>query len=222
MKGKIDQDATLTRVALIAPTSKWSKFNEVYMTQNAKNQLQELLQSLGCDRNCADFQPLPPAPPYLHGSTVTVTFPDGRSVLGTGRANVKSDADIAASQAALEQMRIDHADLFIDWDVVSVEAQAGDALIKLGVYCSKEFKTAEAKSKRLQILESDKHLAKIFDQLKNNSDPDLAIWGPHLSEKRKATLVEALLWRHYGQQVISVTAPKQLQSLLESLVLPPD
>jgi hypothetical protein len=190
------------------------------MTQNAKNQLQELLQSLGCDKNCADFQPLPPAPLYLHGSTVTVTFPDGRSVQGTGRHNGKTDAEIAAAQAALEQMHTDLEDLFIDWDVVSVEAQAGDALIKLGVYCSEEFQTAEDKSKRLQTLESDKHLAKIFDQWKNNGDPDLAIWGPHLSEKRKATLVEALLWRRYGQQVISVTAPKQLQSLLESLGLP--
>jgi hypothetical protein len=189
------------------------------MTENAKNQLQELLQDLGCDRNCADFQPSPPLS-YLHGSTVTVTFPDGRSVRGTGEGMRISDADIAAAQAALKQMRIDYADLFIDWDVVSVEAQAGDALIKLGVYCSKEFKTAEDKSKRLQTLESDKHLAKIFDQWNNNGDPDLAIWGPHLSEKRKATLVEALLWRRYGQQVISVTAPKQLQSLLESLILP--
>ncbi|MBC7883233.1 MAG: hypothetical protein H7Y37_18240 [Anaerolineae bacterium] len=192
------------------------------MSENAKNQLQELLQSLGCDKNCADFQPLPPAPPYLHGSTVTVTFPDGRSVQGTGRGNGKSDAEIAASQAALEQMHIDHADLFMDWNEVSVKAQLGDALIKLGVYLSKEFMTAEDKSKRLQTLESDKHLAKIFDQWKDNRDPDLTIWEPYLGEKRKATLVEALLWRRFGTQVISVTAPQQLQSLLESLVLPPD
>jgi hypothetical protein len=197
-------------------------FSEVSMSENAKNQLLELLQNLGCDVNCADFQPSPPSPSYLHGFTVTVTFPDGHSVQGSGSGNQKSDAEIAAAQDAIDQLHHSRPDLFINWAQKNVEAQAGDALIKLGVYLSKEFMTAEDKSKRLQTLESDKHLAKIFDQWKNINDPGLAIWGPHLSEKRKATLVEALLWQRFETQVISVTAPKQLRSLLESLVLPPD
>jgi hypothetical protein len=192
------------------------------MTQNAKNQLLDLLKNLGSHEDFADFQPSVPLPPYNHGSTLIVTFPNGCSVRGAGEGIRIPDAHIAAAQAVLDQVHLRHSNLIIDWDEVSVEAQLGDALIKLGVYCSEEFQTTEDKSKQLQILEADKHLAKIFDQWKNSNDPDLAIWGPHLGEKRKATLVEALLWRRFGTQVISITAPKQLRSLLESLVLPPD
>jgi hypothetical protein len=47
----------------------------------------------------------------------------------------------------------------------------------------------------------------------------LAIWGSNLGEKKKATLVEALLWRRYGSQIMTDDAPLQLQSLLKIKLL---
>ena len=83
--------------------SQWELWNwgkcEMLMSKNAKNQLQELLDNLGCAGNCIDFRSTPLAD--LHCSTVTVTFPDGRIVRGTGKGHRKSDADIAAAQDAL-------------------------------------------------------------------------------------------------------------------------
>jgi hypothetical protein len=68
-------------------------------------------------------------------------------------------------------------------------------------------------------LESGPHLAEVFDQWKTQGDPDLAMWGTDLSEKRKATLVEAMLWRRFGIQVIAADATAQLQSLLKTLAI---
>ncbi|HEY9630077.1 MAG TPA: hypothetical protein V6C84_22515 [Coleofasciculaceae cyanobacterium] len=189
------------------------------MSENAKNQLLELLKNLGCIENCADFQSASASTALspLHQSTVVVRFPDGRTVEGTGQGRRKSEADIAAAQVALNTVRKDHPDLVIHWDALNVEAQAGDALIKLGVYLSADLKSADDKSKYLQSLESDFYLAKVFDQWKAQGDPDLAVWGTHLGEKRKATLVEALLWRRFGSQVITNQAPIQLQLLLRTL-----
>jgi len=61
------------------------------------------------------------------------------------------------------------------------------------------------------------HLAQVFDRWKAQGDPDLAIWGTELSEHRKASLVESLLWKRFGQQVIAIDAPKNLQDVLKSL-----
>ncbi|MBD2102319.1 hypothetical protein [Leptolyngbya sp. FACHB-261] len=187
------------------------------MPENAKNQLLQLLKNLGCVEDCADFQLISKSP-GPHRSTVTVKFPDGRTVQGTGEAPRRTDADIAATQVALNKLRDDYKDLVIDWGEIYVQAQAGDALIKLGVYLSAEIKSVGDKSKRLQTLESDLHLAKVFDQWKAQGDKDLAVWGTNLGEKRKATLVEALLWKRFGKQVITTDAPVQLQSLLRTLL----
>ncbi len=188
------------------------------MSENAKNKLQELLDNLGCVGNCIDFRSIPLA--NLHCSTVTVTFPDGRIVRGTGKGHRKSDADIAAAQDALNLVDRIYPYLLVDWDELKIQAQAGDALIKLGVYLSSELKSTAAKSNRLQNVETNTHLAKVFDRWKAQHDPELAIWGTNLKEHRKATLVEALLWRRYGAQVIVANAPTQLASLLSTLLAP--
>ncbi len=146
-------------------------------------------------------------------------FPDGCTVQGTGEGRRSSEADIAAAQVALEQLRNDNPDLLIDWEEINVEAQAGDALIKLSVYLSPSLSSVGEKSKRLQSLESDPHLAEVFDQWKTQGDPDLAMCGTNLGEKRKATLVEAMLWRRFGMQVIAADATAQLQSLLKTLAI---
>ena len=188
------------------------------MSENAKNKLQELLDNLGCTSNCIDFRSTPLTD--LHCSTVMVTFPDGRIIRGTGDGHRKSDADIAAAQAALDLVDRIYPYLVVDWAKLRVEAQAGDALIKLGVYLSPELKSTAAKSNRLQNVETNAHLAKVFDRWKAQDDPELAIWGTNLKEDRKATLVEALLWRRYGAQVIVANAPTQLADLLSTLLIP--
>ena len=189
------------------------------MSGNAKNQLLEILKNLGCLEECASFQTtlssLPPNP--QHSTVVTVTFPDGRAVRGTGNGQRKVDAEIVAAQAVLETLRNTCPELLVNWEEIYVEAQAGDALIKLGVYLSVSLKTASDKSKELQKWESDLHLAKVFEQWKAKGDPDLAIWGSNLGEKKKATLVEALLWKRYGSQIMTDDAPLKLQSLLKTL-----
>lgn len=195
-----------------------SEETEIFMSENAKNKLKELLDNLGCAGNCIDFRSTPLA--NLHCSTVTVIFPDGRIVRGTGKGHRKSDADVAAAKDALDRVKKDYPDLLVDWDKLDIEAQAGDALIKLGVYLSPELTSTAAKSNRLQNVETNAHLAKVFDLWKADNDPRLAIWGTNLNEHRKATLVEALLWQGYGQQVIADNAPAQLADLLSTLLVP--
>jgi hypothetical protein len=146
-----------------------------------------------------------------------VVFPDGRTVKGTGKGQRKVDAELIAAQMTIDNLRNTYPELLVNWDDIYVETQAGDAIIKLGIYLSESIKTASEKSQALQTLESDQHLAKVFETWKAKGDQDLAIWGNSLGEKKKATLVEALLWRRYGKQIIIDDAPLKLQSLLKTL-----
>lgn len=187
------------------------------MSKNAKNKLQELLNDLGCTVNCINFQHTSVAD--LYRSTVMVSFPDCRTVQGTGEGQRKSDADIAAAQDALDRVAQIYPYLLVDWKKISIAAQAGDALIKLGVYLCAESISAADNSNRLQVSETDAHLARVFDRWKAHNDPDLSIWGNDLGEQRKATVIEALLWRRYGQNIIAANAPTQLASLLRTLRL---
>jgi hypothetical protein len=115
------------------------------MSKNAKNQLFELLQDLGCNESCADFKCESISPNGPHRSTVVIIFPDGRKVCGTGVGKRSSEADIAAAQVALDLLRSNHPYLEVDWEEICSEAQAGDALIKLGVYMKPELKNASTK-----------------------------------------------------------------------------
>ena len=187
------------------------------MIENAKKQLIELLKNLGFSEDDASFKREPISPNSSHRSTVVVIFPDGREVCGTGVGQRKTDADIAAARVVLDLLHSNHPDLCVNWKEIKAEAQAGDALIKLGVYLSTGLNNADEKSKLLQSLESDAHLAIVFDRWKRDGNLDLAMWGSNLGEKRKATLVEALLWRRFGSQVIASDALPQLQSLLKIL-----
>jgi len=191
----------------------------VTVNNNPKNHLIELLQNLGCPRSSAIFKLEPPSPSGFHRSTLTVTFPDGRQVQGTGKGQRVTHAEIAAAQAVLNVLHTHHPDLIVDQDEIDVEAQAGDALIKLAAYLSSDTTIASEKSLLLQQWESDAHLERMFDFWKSQGDPDLAIWGDNLGQKRKATLVEALLWKRFGNQVLAADADIHLQSLLEIIVL---
>ena len=65
---------------------------------------------------------------------------------------------------ALDLLDREHPYLLVDWDELNIQAQAGDALIKLGVYLSPELKSTAAKSEGLQNVETNAHLAKVFDR----------------------------------------------------------
>lgn len=105
----------------------------------------------------------------------------------------------------------------VNWNEIENDAQRGDALIKLGVYLLPSLETPEEKSNVLQRLESDLHLANLFEQWKSNGDKRLRIWGDNLGEKKKATLVEALLWQQFKKNVITEDAATHLQALLNAL-----
>jgi len=188
------------------------------MIKNAKNQLLEVLQNLGCTEDCATFSESN-CSSSARRRTVTVIFPDGREVSATGEGYRNSDADIAAAQFALDQLRSEHSDLLVDWDEIFSQAQAGDALIKLSVYLAAGLTNASDRSQLLQRMESDLHLARLFDLWRSQGDPDLAIWGPKLGEKRKATLVESLLWQRFGERVLTPNAATQFEPMLKTLVI---
>ncbi|HEY9626984.1 MAG TPA: hypothetical protein V6C84_06760 [Coleofasciculaceae cyanobacterium] len=188
-------------------------------TGNAKNQLLQLLQDLGCPESYATFKSENLSPSGIHHSIVTVTFPDGRQVCGIGKGQRITYAEVAAAQEALDVLHSHYPDLIVNWDEINVEAQAGDALIKLAAYRSNDTSKASEKSQLLQQWESDNHLERMFDIWKSQGDPDLEVWGDNLGQKHKATLVEALLWRRFGAQVLAADAPLHLQTLLKIIVL---
>ena len=189
------------------------------MSENAKSQIFKILKNLGCLEECVNFETTLSSPPpnTQHSTVVTVKFPNGHAVRGTGNGQRKVDAEIVAAQSVLEILRNTYPELLVNWEEIYVEAQAGDALIKLGVYLSESLRTASDKSKELQKWEPDQNLVKVFEQWKAKGDPDLAVFGSNLGEKKKATLVEALLWRRYGSQIMTDDAPLKLQSLLKML-----
>jgi len=182
---------------------------------NARNQLDELLKNLGCNETQeSDYQFRSISPNGFFRCTLVVRFPDGREVQGEGEGSRKSIASIETAQAVLDQINLHYPDLIVNWGEISVEAQKGDALIKLGVYLSADLITSSDRSYRLQKLESNSHLADIFDRWKNQGDPDLAKWGLNLSGDKKATLVEELLWKRFGRQIIDEDAINELRSLI--------
>jgi hypothetical protein len=75
--------------------------HQPYMSENAKNQLLEILKDLGCLESCAQFQS-DRVSDGCYRSTVVVTFPDGREVVGSGEGGQKSDASIIMDYADLE------------------------------------------------------------------------------------------------------------------------
>ena len=130
--------------------------------QNAKNKLADLIKSLGHQDNeitkyqCETVNPA--------RATLVVTFPHGLTLEGTGKASRKTEAEIIASQEVINQLYKYHPELVVDWDELMVEAQRGDALIKLGVYLSEDFKRPSDKSFELQKMETNERLANVYDR----------------------------------------------------------
>ena len=187
--------------------------------ENARNELDKLLKNLGCNEtdNENDYTTEEITPQGYFQSTLEVRFPDGRVVRGHGEGQGKANARIAAAQDVIDKLRCSYEYLEVNWDEINVEAQAGDALIKLGIYLSEDLTKSSDKSMRLQQLEPDDHLVEVFDHWKENADSDLAKWGDGLGQKKKSTVIESLLWQRYGKKIIDANAIKLLQSLLRDI-----
>jgi hypothetical protein len=133
--------------------------------ENARNELDKLLKDLGCNEtnNENDYITEEITPQGYFQSTLEVRFPDGRVLRGYGEGQGKPNARIMAAQDVIDKLRCSYKDLEVNWVEIKVEAQAGDALIKLGIYLSEDLPTTRDKSDRLQQLEPDDHLVEVFD-----------------------------------------------------------
>jgi len=180
---------------------------------NAKNRLQELIQARGWTVTWDDV--LTREQLGLSGgwrATLEVVLPSGVRLLGTGDGNSKSEADVAAIAAALDDFDVgeEEAGVFAD-------AQGGDALIKLAAYVVKADLSPEGRSQWLQAHEADAYLARVFDQLWEAGDADVRGFGRRRGEKFKASVVEALIWRRFRQKVLSETARASLEDIIQLL-----
>lgn len=159
---------------------------------NAKNQLAELLKSIGQrDNEITEYQSK--TINNQTDSTLVVTFSHGLTLQGSGQAIRKIEAEIIASQQVIDQLYEYYPELIVDWEKLMLEAQRGDTLIKLGIYLSEDFKKPSDKSLELQRKETNQRLAQVYDRWIADKDPDLTGWGTHMDMHKKASVVEALL-----------------------------
>lgn len=185
---------------------------------NPRNELEQLLRMWGlvAERHIHTRYEEPGEQWFR--ATVTVEFPDGETVAARGERTIGKKATMKqACAAVLHKLRSTHPHLFVDWEEIRVDAQAGDALIKLAAYLSPSLESSSASSCWLQKLESNAHLARVFDQWKEDGHPELARWGSWLSDHRKGTLVEAALWREVGPLVVPAAGRHRLEGLIERL-----
>lgn len=184
---------------------------------NAKNRIQEILADLGLPPGHATYSHGSRASDGYWVSTVSVEIPGRAALLGNGAASRVTQADVAAAEDALEGLLAWTQAEGIDWPTIRAEAQAGDALLKLAGYLSADLSSTEARSRWLQRHESDAALAQVFDRWVEAGDSDLAVFGPLLGEKRKSTLVEAMIWRRYSHRVFTAETLDALGELRAAL-----
>lgn len=184
---------------------------------NAKNQIQELLAGKGLPLSSAVYTSTPDVDGGRWTSTVVLTLPGQPPIVGTGAAQRKTQADVAAAADALAKLETEPSPTGHDWGQIHTDAQRGDALLKLAGYLAEDLASPEERSLWLQSHESDAALARLFDRWFEAGDPDLAVYGAGLGEKNKATLVEALVWRRYGKRVLAHGAGIALGELRQML-----
>lgn len=184
------------------------------MSQNAKNRLYEFIRELGYPDDCLTFRSW--ATEAGFAAQVQVNLGGGYHFQGEGSDSRRTAAEIAAAAAVLPELMAQPA-LAIDWEAVFMEAQAGDALIKLAAYLDPQLDSAAQKSHWLQRVESDAYLVARFDQWQAEGHPAVAVFGPHLGQKRKATWMEAQVWRTFGAFVRSPAAGPALKALQDWL-----
>ncbi|MFT6819137.1 MAG: hypothetical protein ACJATT_002958 [Myxococcota bacterium] len=184
------------------------------MTTNAKNQLLELFQDRGWE--LPTFHHSLSGPPWE--SSLDMVLPDNRVLKGKGSGRKKPIADVAAAEQALANLESDpdpDSDLWLD-------AQRGDALIKLAAYLGVDLVTPEDKSQWLQDHEADDHLASTLKRWSDAGDEEAqAYWGGR-GHKHRATVVEALIWRRFHKRILGPDALPALREILQLLTTPDD
>jgi len=183
--------------------------------KNAKNDLHELIKNIGYFEETISFSVHDQAGTFA--ARAEFTTKDGRSIHGSGSGSTKKAAEIAAAKNMLDAIYATYEDLLIDWEEAKAEAQAGDSLIKLCAYLSEDFNSVEEKSRWLQHMESDEHLARLFDKLKAQGHPSVVFFGNNLGAKKKATWMEAMIWRKFGKNIISNAADRAFRDLISFL-----
>ena len=163
--------------------------------RNAKNYLQNFIQNLRHQFNALRYD-ADKSGDIFH-ATVELTL-DTVTLSGAGMALQKKEAEKNAAQDLLDKIFTEYPELNRDWDSLFMEAQAGDALIKLAIYLSDDYDSAADKSYWLQKFETDAKMEEIYDYLKSQDDPRVRIFGSNLGKKKKATFVEAIIWREFG------------------------
>lgn len=185
---------------------------------NARNGLQELLDGIGMLGQQALRVSHDRIGEQTFAATVTVTLPSGEVLSRTAAPTVgKTASTLRACADLLDSLPQTHPELFPDWEALRVEAQRGDALVKLAAYLAPDLPSAADGSYFLQDRESDAHFARLFTLWRAEGDKELAQWGEHLSEKRKSTLVEALIWRRWGPKVLADQGEEDLGRLLDEI-----
>ena len=182
---------------------------------NAKNRLQELFHARGWRLDWSAL--LRHDQLGLSGgwrSTIDHVLPDGRRLVGAGEANKTTQADIAAIAAAFEGLDVEVQG---DDDAIMVDAQAGDALIKLAAYVVMADASPASRSLWLQHHETDAGLSTLFDRWWDAGDEDVQSYGRGRGEKFQASVVEALIWRRFRDRVIMADAKDALVQIIDLL-----
>lgn len=180
---------------------------------NAKNRLKELLESLGWSLEGQARFHIAPGRAAMWHCEVEVEVPSLPPAQGAGDGLRSSQAEVAACADVLTKL----SGLASDLDELMLEAQAGDALIKLAAYRASEHRSAAHASLWLQRFESDARLARLYDAWRDAGREDLLHFGPRLGVKMKASCVEAAIWRDYQRRTLGTGAMEALRELRRAL-----
>lgn len=181
---------------------------------NYKGKLLEVLKELGMVESRLQLQDRRLGEQYFE-YIASITFPNGTQVSARGDSARKKEAQQEACKQVLQKIQCDHPELLVDWTAIMVEAQVGDALLKLCAYRSRKLSTAEAGSRWLQRNETDQNMVRIFEQMRRKGRTDVAMFGSNVGDKRKASWVEALIARRFSHLILRDDADRGFDDLMD-------
>jgi hypothetical protein len=184
--------------------------------QNAKNQIQEIYQQNGWEFDADVVFGSHQQTSSGWTSVVDVDLPDGRTLKGQGTAAKKTQADVAAAAMAIAHLEPEPEPEEQLW----LDAQCGDALIKLARYLTAPTASREANSNWLQQYESDDALGALFDRWEASGEADVQPFTGNRGNKYRATAVEALVWRRFKKRVFTPQAVEALAELVDVIESP--
>ncbi len=176
--------------------------------RHPKSVLLEMFQERGWDLRWPELVAFEPS---VGGWRAVVDYQlrDGRRLSGEGKGSRKGVAEEQAFRQALEGLPPLPSDPDLELD-----AERGDLLIKLAVRWELASGTGEERSRWLQEHETDARLAALFDAWKLDGDEELRMLGDERGQKYKATVVEALIWRRFGERVLAASAEQALAEIV--------